>query len=574
MIKTLAKSIREYKRQMIMTPIFVTLEVVLEVIIPLLMADLIDKGIEVGNMPYILKMGMILAVCTLATLGLGILVGYTSAAASTGITKNLRHDMFHKVQGFSFTNIDKFSTASLVTRMTTDVANVQTALTMALVIAVRSPVSLICSLILAFFVNVRLALVFLVTIPILGGGLLFIARRAFPVFEKVFTTYDQLNSVVQENLNGIRVVKAFVREDHEREKFGRVSSLIYKLFSKAEKIVTFNSPLMQFCMYGTMLLTSWIGAKLIVGGSMTTGDLTSIISYAMMILMSLMMFSVIFVMLSISQASARRIAEVLEEESSIVNPADPVLEVKDGSISFRNVSFSYSGDVNKLCLMDVNLDIRSGETIGILGGTGTSKSTLVQLIPRLYDVTDGSVLVGGVDVRNYDIETIRNAVAMVLQKNELFSGTIKDNLRWGNENATDEEIFAACKAVQADVFINERPEGYDTLIERGGTNVSGGQKQRICIARALLKKPKILILDDSTSAVDTATDALIRKSLREYMPETTKLIIAQRITSVQDADRIIVLDEGRISAVGTHEELLQSSEIYKEVYTSQQKGGE
>ncbi|MBR4232847.1 MAG: ABC transporter ATP-binding protein, partial [Oscillospiraceae bacterium] len=440
--------------------------------------------------------------------------------------------------------------------------------------AARSPASLICALVMAFLLNARLSLIFLAIIPFLGCGLYLIVRKAHPVFEKVFETYDGLNNVVQENLNGIRVVKAFVREDHEIKKFTGVSALIYKLFTKAEKYITFNGPLMQFSAYTSMILIAWFGARLIVRGDMTTGDLTGMISYAMMILMSLMMFSMVFVMLTISQASAKRITEVLNEESALRNPEEPVMEVKDGSISFRNVNFSYSGDMNKLCLYDVDLDISSGETVGILGGTGTSKSTLVQLIPRLYDATSGTVSVGGIDVKDYDIRTLRNAVAMVLQKNELFSGTIKENLRWGNENASDQELREACRMAQADSFISEMPDGYDTLIERGGTNVSGGQKQRICIARALLKKPKILILDDSTSAVDTATDAMIRASLREYIPETTKIIIAQRVASVQDADKIIVMDDGRISAVGTHEELLEKSDIYREVFNSQQKGGE
>ena len=574
MIRTLAKSIREYKRQMILTPVFVLLEVLMEVAMPLFMADLIDNGIDKGNMPHIWKMGIILLACALLTLGFGILVGRTSAKAATGYTRNLRHDLYYKVQTFSFTSIDKFSTASLVTRMTTDVANVQMALTMALVVAARSPASLICALIMAFLLNARLSLIFLAIIPFLGCGLYLIVRKAHPVFEKVFETYDGLNNVVQENLNGIRVVKAFVREDHEIKKFTGVSALIYKLFTKAEKYITFNGPLMQFSAYTSMILIAWFGARLIVRGDMTTGDLTGMISYAMMILMSLMMFSMVFVMLTISQASAKRITEVLNEESALRNPEEPVMEVKDGSISFRNVNFSYSGDMNKLCLYDVDLNISSGETVGILGGTGTSKSTLVQLIPRLYDATSGTVSVGGIDVKDYDIRTLRNAVAMVLQKNELFSGTIKENLRWGNENASDEELREACRMAQADSFISEMPDGYDTLIERGGTNVSGGQKQRICIARALLKKPKILILDDSTSAVDTATAAMIRASLREYIPETTKIIIAQRVASVQDADKIIVMDDGRISAVGTHEELLEKSDIYREVFNSQQKGGE
>lgn len=572
MIKRLAACVRQYKKDSILTPLYVTMEVVLEVIIPLLMARLIDFGIDGGSMSYIVKMGVALVVAAIISLIFGALSGRSAAIASAGFAKNLRHDMFYNVQGFSFSNIDKFSTASIVTRLTTDITNIQNAYQMIIRIAVRCPVMLIFSLIMAFSINHQLSLIFLACIPILGVGLYLIMSKAHPIFERVFKTYDKLNNVVQENLRGIRVVKSFVREDYEKEKFGTISEDIYSDFSKAEKTLAYNMPLMQFCVFASMLLISWFGARLIVGSTMTTGELMSLITYTMQILMSLMMLSMVFVMITISRASAERIVEVLNEESDLHNPKHPVYEVKDGAIRFDNVEFSYKKGSGKPCLKGINLTINAGETVGIIGGTGSSKSSLVQLIPRLYDVTEGSVSVGGVDVRDYNIETLRNEVAMVLQKNVLFSGTIKENLRWGNENATDEELVHACKLAQADGFITQFPDGYDTYIEQGGTNVSGGQKQRLCIARALLKKPKILILDDSTSAVDTQTDAQIRQAMRDEIPGTTKLIIAQRISSIEDADKIIVLDEGEINAVGTHEELLETNEIYREVYTSQQKG--
>ena len=574
MIKKLAGCIREYKKASLLTPLFMVLEVTMEVIIPILMAQLIDKGIDQGDMGYIAKMGIILAISCVMSLSFGALSGRFAAIASAGFAKNLRHDMYYNVQNFSFSNIDKFSSASIVTRLTTDVTNVQNSYQMIIRIAVRAPMILIFSLAMAFTISAKLACIFLITIPILGGGLFFIVYKVHPIFEKVFRTYDKLNNVVQENLHGIRVVKSFVREDVEEKKFTDISKEIYTDFTRAEKTIAFNGPLMQFSMYLCMILISWFGARLIVGGELTTGELMSLITYAMQILMGLMMLSMVFVMIIISEASAKRIVEILDEQSDLTNGANPIKEVKDGSITFENVNFSYAKRADKLCLSNVNIDIKSGETIGIIGGTGSSKSSFVQLIPRLYDVTEGKVTVGGIDVRNYDIESLRNEVAMVLQKNVLFSGTIKENLRWGNENATDEELIHVCKLAQAHDFVSTFPEGYDTYIEQGGVNVSGGQKQRLCIARALLKKPKILILDDSTSAVDTKTDALIRKAFAEEIPDTTKIIIAQRISSIEHADKIIVLDNGKVDAVGTHEELLASNAIYQEVYTSQTKGGE
>lgn len=574
MIKKLAGCIREYKKASLLTPLFMVLEVTMEVIIPILMAQLIDKGIDQGDMGYIAKMGIILAISCVMSLSFGALSGRFAAIASAGFAKNLRHDMYYNVQNFSFSNIDKFSSASIVTRLTTDVTNVQNSYQMIIRIAVRAPMILIFALVMSFTINAKLACIFLLAIPILGGGLFFIVFKVHPIFEKVFRTYDKLNNVVQENLHGIRVVKSFVREDVEEKKFTDISKEIYTDFTRAEKTIAFNGPLMQFSMYLCMILISWFGARLIVGGELTTGELMSLITYAMQILMGLMMLSMVFVMIIISEASAKRIVEILDEQSDLTNGANPIKEVKDGSITFENVNFSYAKRADKLCLSNVNIDIKSGETIGIIGGTGSSKSSFVQLIPRLYDVTEGKVTVGGVDVRNYDIESLRNEVAMVLQKNVLFSGTIKENLRWGNENATDEELIHVCKLAQAHDFVSTFPEGYDTYIEQGGTNVSGGQKQRLCIARALLKKPKILILDDSTSAVDTKTDALIRKAFAEEIPDTTKIIIAQRISSIEHADKIIVLDNGKVDAVGTHEELLASNAIYQEVYTSQTKGGE
>lgn len=573
MIKTLAKSIREYKKQTILTPIFVALEVVMEILIPFVMAKLVDNGIYGGDMATIYKLGLLLIALVALALFFGVLAGRFAAKASTGFAKNLRHDLYYKVQDYSFENIDKFSTSSIITRMTTDVTNVQQSYQMLTRITFRAPLTLIFAFIMAFSINHKLSVIFLILAPILAIGLYFIATRAYPIFEKVFKTYDRLNNVVQENVRGIRVVKSFGLEEEEKEKFGEVSQDIYDNFSKAEKLIAYNSPLMQFVSYAGLLLISWFGAKLIVGtGSLTTGELMSLITYSMQILTSLMMISVVLVMLTMSASSARRIVEMLKEEPAVKNKENPIKEVKDGSIEFKDVNFSYVGDKKKICLKDINLKIESGETIGIIGGTGSSKTTLIQLIPRLYDTTTGKVLVGGKNVKDYDLETLRNEVAIVLQKNVLFSGTIKDNLRWGNKEATDEEMIHACKLAQADGFINEFPKKYDTYIEQGGTNVSGGQKQRLCIARALLKKPKILILDDSTSAVDTKTDGLIRKAFKEEIPNTTKIIIAQRIDSVKDADKIIVLDNGTINGMGTHDELMESNEIYKEVYTSQSKG--
>lgn len=572
MIKTLAKSIREYKKTTILTPIFVALEVIMEILIPFIMAKLVDYGIYGNNMPLVYKLGLLLIGLAGLSLTFGVIAGKLAAKASTGFAKNLRHDMYYKVQEYSFENIDKFSTSSIITRMTTDVTYVQQAYQMLTRITFRAPLTLIFSLIMSFAINSKLSLIFLALVPVLGIGLYLIATHAFPIFEKVFKIYDKLNNVVQENVRGIRVVKSYVLEEEEKEKFGKVSKDIYDNFWHAEKIIAYNSPLMQIVMYTGLLLISWFGAKLIVGSSLTTGELMSLITYAMQVLSSLMMISVVFVMLTISAASAERITEILQEKPALPNKENPIYNVKDGSITFENVNFSYVGDKNKICLKDINLNIKSGETIGIIGGTGSSKTTLIQLIPRLYDATTGTVKVGGVDVKDYDIETLRNEVAIVLQKNVLFSGTIKENLRWGNKEATDEEMVKACKLAQADSFINEFSDKYDTYIEQGGTNVSGGQKQRLCIARALLKKPKILILDDSTSAVDTKTDSLIRKAFKEEIPDTTKIIIAQRIDSVEDADKIIVLDNGMINGIGTHKELIENNEIYKEVYTSQRKG--
>ena len=576
MIKKLAKYIKQYKKDSILTPFFVILEVIMEVVIPYLMAKIIDVGIENSDLNYIIKMGIFLIVSALLSLVFGMLSGRFAAKASSGFAKNLRQGMFYNIQNFSFTNIDKFSTSSLVTRLTTDVTNVQMAFQMIIRILVRAPIMLIFALAMSFSINANLAWIFLATMPPLAVVLYIITKKAHPNFEKVFKKYDSLNRVVGENLNAIRVVKAYNREEHEQEKFGKVNDEVYNYFMKAEKIVAFNSPAMQLAIYASVLLLSWLGAKNIVGGSMQTGELSSLITYAWQILSSLMMLSFVFVMVIIAQSSAERIIEVLEEKSTITNKENPVKEVKDGSISFENVSFKFDDGKNEdeLPLENINIDIKSGETIGIIGGTGSSKSTFVNLIPRLYDVTNGSIKVGGVDVRDYDLESLRNEVAVVLQKNVLFSGTISENLRWGNENASDEELVRVCKLAQADQFIQEFPDKYETVLDQGGTNVSGGQKQRICIARALLKKPKILVLDDSTSAVDTKTDALIRKAFREEIPNTTKIIIAQRITSVEDADRIIVLEDGKINGVGTSEELLKTNKIYREVYESQKKGEE
>ena len=575
MIKRLLKSVREFKKDALLTPFFVVLEVVMEVIIPLVMALLIDKGIDGQDMAAIWKYGIILVLCAMLALVFGAAAGTFAARASTGFARNLRHDMYYNVQNFSFSNIDKFSTGSIVTRLTTDVTNVQNAFQMCTRIAVRCPVMLVFALFMAMKINSRMALVFLAVLPILAIGMGILMKVVGPVFERAFKIYDRMNTVVQENVRGIRVVKTYVREDHETEKFEGVSGMLYRTFSKAQKTMAGVMPLMQFCMYACMLLISWFGARLIVGGSMTTGELTSMFSYAMQILMSLMMVAMVFVMITMAKASAERVAEILDEQPDLHNPANPIHEVKDGAIEFDDVSFSYKGDERKLALKNVNLHIKAGQTVGILGGTGSAKSTLVQLIPRLYDTTHGTVKVGGVDVRDYDIEALRDQIAMVLQKNVLFSGTIKENLRWGDENASDEELERVCRLAQADEFIQQMPDKYDTHIEQGGSNVSGGQKQRLCIARALLKKPKILILDDSTSAVDTKTDALIRKAFAEEIPDTTKIIIAQRVSSVQDADQIVILDGGTVQAVGTHDELLAANTIYQEIYNQQnRKGGE
>ena len=574
MIKKLLKCVGEYKTPSLLAPASVAMEVVLEVLIPLMMAHLLDYGIDAGDMGVILRTGAVLTAACMCSLFFGVQYGRYAARASAGFAKNLRRAMFYNVQDFSFSNIDKFSTASLVTRLTTDVSNIQNAYQMVVRIAVRAPLMLVFSLAMAFTIHVRLALIFLLVSPLLALGLYMIMTHAHPIFERVFHTYDRLNNVVQENLRGIRVVKSYVREKHEIEKFEGVSDSIYRDFVRAERLLAFNAPLMQTAVYTCILLISWLGARFIVAGGLTTGELTSLMTYTMQILSSLMMLSMIFVMVTLARASAERAVEILDEASDLHSPKDPVREVADGSVVFEHVNFSYAGDEKRLCLKDVNLQIKSGQTIGILGGTGSAKSSLVQLIPRLYDTTTGSVRVGGVDVRRYDLEALRSQVAMVLQKNVLFSGTIKENLRWGAAEASDEELIHACRLACADEFIEKFPQGYDTMIEEGGSNVSGGQKQRLCIARALLKKPKILILDDSTSAVDTHTDAQIRRAFREEIPETTKIIIAQRVSSVQEADQILVMDGGYVAAAGTHEELLKRSPIYREVYESQTKGGE
>lgn len=576
MLKRLAGCVRQYKGASLLSPLFVVLEVIMEVIIPLLMAKLIDDGIDGANQAAILKTGGILAVCCILSLLFGILAGHFAAKASAGFAKNVRHDLFHAVQGFSFFNIDRFSASSLVTRLTTDVTNLQNAYQMIVRVALRSPTMLIFSLAMAIWINPKLSIIFMIAIPVLGAFVFFLMNSVHPIFERVFRTYDKLNNVVQENVHGVRVVKAFVREDHEVSKFAKISQKIYADFCKAEGRLSFSTPGMQVAVYSCMLLLSWFGARIIVGSGgsdLTTGELMSLMTYALQILGALMMLSMIFVMVVMSRASAERIVEVLDEQSDLTNPEHPVLKVADGSVDFSHVSFSYSNRMDKCCLKDIDLHIPSGMTVGILGGTGSSKSSLVQLIPRLYDTTAGTVKVGGVDVKDYDLDTLRNAVAMVLQKNVLFSGTIKENLRWGNEQATDAELQEACRLANADEFIATFPKGYDTYLEQGGANVSGGQKQRLCIARALLKKPKILILDDSTSAVDTKTDAGIRAALKTYLPETTKFIIAQRISSLQDSDLILVLDGGVINGMGTHEELLQTNAIYQEIYEEQTKKG-
>ena len=578
MIKTLLRSLREYKRGSILTILLSILEAAFEILIPLRMADLIDQGIDLGNMAAVWKFGIAILIFAALQLLTGVLSAHIAAKTSVGFSANLRQDMYDNVQTFSFSNIDKFSTASIVTRLTTDVTNIQNAYQMLIRMAVRSPVMLVFSMIVSFRINTTIALIFLAVIPIMALLLLLILRKVGPLFNRVFHTYDELNNVVQENVRGIRVVKSFNQEDYEIKKFKGISQSIYEDFAAGERLLAFNSPIMQFFMYACMILISWIGAKAIVASGnsaalgMTTGDLTALFSYATQILMALMMLSMVFTMITISLASARRIAEVLEEKTDIANPTGAEMTVRDGSIRFEHVDFAYAAKADKKVLSDIDLSIASGQTVGIIGSTGSSKSSLVQLIPRLYDVSSGQLLLGGVDVRKYDLDVLRNAVAMVLQKNELFSGTIKENLRWGNENATDEEIGEACRLACADEFIQSFPDKYDTYIEQGGANVSGGQKQRLCIARALLKKPKVLILDDSTSAVDTKTDASIQKSFAEFIPDTTKIIIAQRVSSVQHADLIVVMDDGKIAACGTHDELLKTCDIYREVYESQKKG--
>ena len=577
MLKKLSKSVREYKWAAFITPVFVTLEVIMEVVIPLLMANLIDDGVYMGEMNAALKIGVELIIAAVLSLIFGCLSGITASKASAGFAKNLRKDLYYKVQDFSFANIDKFSTASLVTRLTTDVSNVQQAFQMLTRITVRAPLMLVISVIMAININAELSMILLIIVPIIAITLFFILRYVHPLMEKVFRKYDDLNEVVEENVSGIRVVKSFVIEEKEKKKFGKVSSDIYNTFSKAEKIMAFTMPTMQFAIYLCIILISWFGANIIVNTGMTdltTGQLMTFITYSIQILSSLMMISMVIMMLTIARASAERIYEVLIEEPNIKDKENPVTEVKNGDIEFNNVSFSYVDDKEKECLKDINLKIESGQTIGIIGGTGSGKSSLVNLIPRLYDVTEGSVKVGDVDVRDYDLKTLRDQVSCVLQKNVLFSGTITENIKWGDENASDEEVQRVCKLAQADEFIQGFPDKYNTYIEQGGTNVSGGQKQRLCIARALLKKPKILILDDSTSAVDTKTDSLIRKAFKEEIPDTTKIIIAQRISSIEDADKIIVIDDGKINGFGTHEELLKNNAIYKEVYDSQMKGSD
>ena len=577
MIKELAKCIREYKKASILTPIFVSLEVVMECIIPFIIAQLVNRIKDGCEFHTILSYGAVLILMALMSLTFGALSASYCATASCGFARNLRRDLFYKLQTYSFTNIDRFSTSSLITRLTTDTANVQMAYMTIIRIAIRCPLMLVFSFVMAFIMGGKMAWIFLFTIPVLGIALFIVIKKAMPVFKKVFKKYDRLNNSIQENIKGMRVVKSYVREKYEKEKFGSAAEDICKDFTKAERILAFNNPIMQFCTYATMIFVLTYGSYTVItsrGLDLDVGQMSALLTYNFQILMSLMMISMVFVMITMASESAARIVEVLKEESTIHNPENPVFEVEDGSVEFENVNFKYSDKAEKMALSNVNLHIKSGETIGIIGGTGSSKSSLIQLISRLYDVTEGVVRVGGRDVREYDLKTLRNQVSVVLQKNILFSGSIKDNLRWGNKDATDEELVEACKLAQADEFIRQFPNGYDTHIEQGGTNVSGGQKQRLCIARALLKKPKIIILDDSTSAVDTKTDALIRKAFKEFIPETTKIIIAQRTSSVEDADRIIVMDKGTIDAVGTHEELLKNNEIYKEVYTSQNKAGD
>ena len=572
MLKTLGAQIKEFKKDSFLTPVFMILEVLMETIIPLMMASIIDNGVEAGDIHHIYVMGGCMVIVACVSLFSGTMGGKYGARASAGFARNLRKAMYENIQTFSFSNIDKFSTAGLVTRLTTDVTNLQNAYQMLLRMCVRAPISLICAMIMAFFINAKLACVYLIAVIVLGVILAFITIRAHHYFMEVFPKYDDLNASVQENVSAIRVVKAYVREDYEKKKFTQASKNIYNMFVKAESVLAFNSPVMQIAVYSCIIALSWLGAKMIVAGSLTTGELMSLLTYCMNIMMSLMMLSMVFVMLAMSIASAERICEVLNEKSDITNPENPVYEVADGSVTFDHVTFRYNKTSDKPILDDINLTIHSGETIGVIGGTGSSKSSLVNLISRLYDVSEGTVLVGGKDVRSYDLDSLRDEVSVVLQNNVLFSGTIYENLRWGDKNATDEECRHACHLACADEFIDRFPDGYNTYIEQGGTNVSGGQKQRLCIARALLKKPKILILDDSTSAVDTATDAKIRKAFAEEIPDTTKFIIAQRISSVQNADRIIVLDNGVVNGFGTHEELLESNDIYRDVYESQTSG--
>lgn len=572
MFKTLLKHVGEYRKSTILTPILSMLEVFMEILIPYVIALIIDRGISQGSLSNILVFGALMLVIAFTSLFFGVSAGRTAAKAATGFAANLRDAIYENIQTFSFSNIDKFSTAGLITRMTTDVTNVQNSYQMMMRIAIRAPLTLILSMVMCFTINVRLTLIFLAALILLAIGLFSIMRMVMPVFKRLFERYDDFNASVQENVTGIRVVKAFVREDFEKEKFGKAAYQIYSISVKAESILAFNSPIMMTVIYTSMILLSWLGAHFIVAGEMTTGNLTSLFSYVMSMLMSMMMVSMVFVMLTMSLASARRIAEVLNEKADITNPENPVMEVKDGSIDFNHVAFAYRQGTGENTLDDIDLHIKSGETIGIIGGTGSGKSTLVSLISRLYDVKSGDIKVGGVDVRNYDIEVLRNQVSVVLQKNVLFSGTVLDNLRWGNENATEEECRKACTLACADDFVQQMPEGYNTWIEQGGTNVSGGQKQRLCIARALLKKPKVLILDDSTSAVDTATDARIRSAFRNDIPETTKLIISQRISSVRDADRILVLDNGKVNGFDTHEKLLETNQIYKEINDVQMQG--
>ena len=572
MLKTLAAHIKEFKKDSILTPVFMILEVILETIIPLMMASIIDDGVEAGNMKHIYFMGSLMVVTAFVSLWAGVMGGKYGSRASTGFARNLRKAMYENIQTFSFSNIDKFSTSGLVTRLTTDVTNIQNAYQMILRMCMRAPASLICAMAMSFYVNARVALVYLAAVFILGIILFILIKFTMKYFQQVFKKYDALNESVQENVSAIRVVKAYSIEEFEKSKFMTASGNIYNMFVKAEKMIALNSPVMQLAVYSCILLISWLGAKMIVGGSMTTGELSQLLTYCMNILMSLMMLSMIFVMITMSMASAERIAEVLEEKADITNPSEPVMHVPDGSIRFDHVSFSYKSDAETPVLKDINLYIKQGEMIGIIGGTGSAKSSLVNLVSRLYDVSDGSVSVGGINVKDYDIEILRSEVSVVLQKNVLFSGTILENLRWGDANATDEECRHACQLACADEFIEKMPDGYNTYIEQGGTNVSGGQKQRLCIARALIKKPKVLILDDSTSAVDTATDSKIRRAFAEEIPDTTKIIIAQRISSIKDCDRIIVMEDGAVDGFGTHDELLVSNEIYQDVYESQMSG--